>query len=163
MVSTGSTTEVDLSTTEEPALANASTSPRVTVPSGPVGVIAPRSMPRSLASLRTGGLASARASDGVVAFDGTSAWATSAGALVRAEVAGTAGSSAPSTSGEGPGSKAPWICALAAPAPASTPAVAADFRDRRIAVRSALLRPTRLSPSPPPEARGLDRSISISA
>ena len=41
--------------------AAASTSARVTVPPSPVGVTLPRSMPRSLASLRTGGLASARA------------------------------------------------------------------------------------------------------
>ena len=135
--------------------AAASTSARVTVPFGPDGAIVPRSTPRSLASLRTGGLASARAVAGEVAASGTSAVACGRPPAGIAEVAGTAGSSAPSKSGEGPGSNAPWVCTLAALAPAATPSVAGPLRARRTAPRSALLRPTRLSPSPPPEARGL--------
>ena len=111
-----------------------------------------RSTPRSLASLRTGGFASARTAPG------------SAASAVRAEVAGTTGSSASSTSSERapPGAKAPcsWIWALA---PASDAGAAPPRRARRIGPRSALLRPTRLSPSPPPLAAGLERSISISA
>ena len=39
----------------------------------------------------------------------------------------------------------------------------ATLRGRRVGPRSALLRPTRLSPSPPPDAAGLERSISISS
>ena len=65
------------------------------------------STPRSLASLRTGGLASARTSDGADE--------------VRAETDGTAGSSAPSTIGDGPGWNEPCACTLAAAAPTATP------------------------------------------
>ncbi len=54
------------------------------------------------------------------------------------------------------GSKAPCTWRRAAAA------AAAGLRGRRVAPRSALLRPTRLSPSPPPLAAGLERSISWS-
>ena len=37
----------------------------------------------------------------------------------------------------------------------------ATLRGRRVGPRSAFIRPTRLSPSPLPDAAGLDRSISI--
>src|SRR4051795_10766781 len=47
------------------------------------------------------------------------------------------------------------MCAAAAPD--------ATLRARRTGPRSALLRPTSDSPSPPPEAAGLDRSISTGA
>ena len=128
--------------------AAAITSSRVIEPFGPVAVTVARSTPRSLASLRTGGLASTRTS------------ADGAGSSV-AGVAGTAGSSDSTTSCDcaPPGAKAPCTCIWVAAA-ASVEGEAEPLRARRVGPRSALLRPTRLSPSPPPEAAGLDRSIS---
>ena len=121
------------------------------------------STPRSLASLRTGGFASVRTAPGSVAAAGTSAGADGVGS-VRADVAGTGVSSASSTSSvcAPPAAKAPCTCIWVA-APASVAGDAAPRRGRRSGPRSALLRPTRLSPSPPPLAAGLERSISISA
>ena len=112
-------------------------------PFGPVGVTVERSMPRSLASLRTGGLASTR---------------VRLGSSTGADVAGTAGSgSAASTNGEArPVSKEAWVWMWVASVPDAT------LRARRVGPRSAFIRPTRLSPSALPEAAGLDRSISMS-
>ena len=150
--------------TSRPSRRRASTSSRVTVPFGPDGATVARSTPRSLASLRTGGLASARAVGrrGDRVGDQRRGLRTSAGRDRRGGGHGglVGALDRPAT---GPGSNAPWVCALAALAPAATPAVAGPLRARRTGPRSALLRPTRLSPSPPPEARGLERSISTSA
>ncbi len=78
--------------------------------------------------------------------------------------AGTAGSSASTTAG---GSTFPvendictWSWVLCSARAAAGEPASPALRGRRIASRSTLLRPTRLSPSPPPLARGLDRSIS---
>ena len=125
-----------------------SRSARVTDPLGPVPVTVARSMPRSLASLRTGGLARARGvSTSLVARCSTTPYA------------GTDSSgSAASTSGEArPVSKDACAWMWVARVPDAT------LRGRRVGPRSALLRPTRLSPSPPPDAAGLERSISISS
>ena len=66
-------------------LATASTSARVTTPPGPLGSIVLMSTPRSLASLRTGGLASARIGCGEPLAAGTT------GAASSASSAGTSG------------------------------------------------------------------------
>ena len=113
---------------------------------GPVPTSEVRSTPRSLASLRTGGLASGRAPRPPTR---------------GAAVAGTAGSSGTSTtSGERDAGlrTSPCSCCWVAAAPAE--AGTAAWRARRTALRSALLRPTSDSPSPPPLAAGLERSIS---
>ena len=103
------------------------------------------STPRSLASLRTGGLARVRTSP-----------LEAAGASAAGVCAGTAGSSASTTSGVSisPGVNDAWSWSCV---DRSAAAAAGDIalRGRRIASRSTLLRPTRLSPSPPPLAAGL--------
>ena len=136
-----------------------STSARVIEPWGPLPVNRLRSTPWSLASLRTGGLASARARSPVSASAGTNSERASS---TGTEVAGTAGSSAGATSSvrAPPGANAPWSCIWVA-APASVFGDADPFRALRSGPRSALLRPTRLSPSPPPLAAGFERSMSL--
>src|SRR5690606_22271086 len=76
-------------------------------------------------------------------------------------VAGTAGSSASTTACDcaPPGEKAPCTCIWVAAAD-SVLGEAEPLRGRRAGPRSAFIRPTRLSPSPPPLAAGLERSIS---
>ncbi len=111
--------------------------------------------------MRTGGLASARSEPGDVARWGTSASAPGPAGSGATDAAGTDSSASSSSSfssaegavGVAAGSKAPWTCRAAA----------VFLRGRRVAPRSALLRPTRLSPSPPPLAAGLERSISCSS
>ncbi len=61
-------------------VAAAWTSSRVMMPSGPDGVIVSRSTPRSLASLRTGGLASGRGFSATGAWPFSSDWIAWAGA-----------------------------------------------------------------------------------
>ena len=103
-------------------------------------------MPRSLASLRTGGLASTRSAAGS---------SGSAGRWLRAGTAGS-GSSASTSGDASPVSNDAWAWMCVARVPEAT------FRARRVGPRSAFIRPTSDSPSPEPEAAGLDRSISIS-
>ena len=138
------------------------TSSRVIEPDGPEPVSVDRSTPRSLASLRTGGFASARTSLGsACAADGTSASAGAAAGSGRWSTAGTGDSSAGSTSCDWapPGENAPCTCSWVW-APASVLGEAEPRRARRIGPRSALIRPTRDAPSMEPDAAGLDRSMS---
>ncbi len=106
--------------------------------------------------MRTGGLASTRTFEPLSGSEAPS-WAVT-------EVAGTAGSSDSTTSWDWapPGANAPWTC-ICVDAADSVDGDAEPLRARRTGPRSALLRPTRLSPSPPPDAAGLDRSISASS
>ena len=86
----------------EAPLAAASTSPRVTTPPSPVGMIVARSTPRSLASLRTGGFARTRRAAGDSASLGgaagagalTGAAATTAGGAAAAEATAAGGAAA---------------------------------------------------------------------
>ena len=138
------------------------TSSRVIEPDGPEPVRTVRSTPRSLASLRTGGFASARTSLGsACAAAGTSASAGAAAGAGRWSTAGTGDSSAGSTSCDWapPGENAPCTC-ICVWAPASVLGEAEPRRARRIGPRSALIRPTRDAPSIEPDAAGLDRSMS---
>ena len=144
-----------------------STSCRVTVPSGPLGVSVVRSTPRSLASLRTGGLASTRTSPPFGSWLGEVAGT----AVDRASGAPTA---APCRSESVTTAETicdtvsccwvtfwlnvSWTSARAVNSPAASSM--GLRRGRRVAPRSAFIRPTRDSPSPPPLAAGLDRSIS---
>ena len=137
------------------------TSSRVIEPEGPEPVRVVRSTPRSLASLRTGGFASARTSAGSACADaGTSASAGAAAGAGRWSTAGTGASSAGSTSCDWapPGEKAPCTC-IWVWAPASVLGEAEPRRARRMGPRSALIRPTRDAPSIEPDAAGLDRSM----
>ena len=135
---------------------------RVTVPSAPVGVSDVRSTPRSLASLRTGGFASTR----------TCGSAPAEVPAPRARPGSGLGGALPLRVGDDRRDAVHGLVLLGDVLVERVVDVAARCtrrppRDRLAAragsePRSALIRPTSDSPSPPPLAAGLDRSISVS-